>query len=134
MRMVNNLKKQIVILLITGSIFITPNILSEVIIIPPSEDSQERLQEALILANPGDIIQLTTGIYNFEDSLSLDIDEITIQGDGHENTILNFSDQKSGAQGLMVTSNKVLLKNFAVLDAKGDAIKLKAVMEFLLLM
>ena len=57
--MVNNLKKQIVILLITGSIFMTPNILSEVIIIPPSEDSQERLQEALILANPGDIIQLT---------------------------------------------------------------------------
>ena len=123
--MVNNLKKQIVILLITGSIFMTPNILSEVIIIPPSEDSQERLQEALILANPGDIIQLTTGIYNFEDSLSLDVDGVTIQGHGHENTILNFSDQKSGAQGLMVTSNKVLLKNFAVLDAKGDAIKVK---------
>ena len=123
--MVNNLKKQIVILLITGSIFMTPNILSEVIIIPPSEDSQERLQEALILANPGDIIQLTTGIYNFEDSLSLDVDGVTIQGNGHENTILNFSDQKSGAQGLMVTSNKVLLKNFAVLDAKGDAIKVK---------
>ena len=123
--MVNNLKKQIVILLITGSIFMTPNILSEVIIIPPSEDSQERLQEALILANSGDIIQLTTGIYNFEDSLSLDVDGVTIQGDGHENTILNFSDQKSGAQGLMVTSNKVLLKNFAVLDAKGDAIKVK---------
>ncbi len=123
--MVNNLKKQIVILLITGSIFMTPNILSEVIIIPPSEDSQERLQEALILANPGDIIQLTTGIYNFEDSLSLDVDGVTIQGDGHENTILNFSDQKSGAQGLMVTSDKVILKNFAVLDTKGDAIKVK---------
>ena len=123
--MVNNLKKEIVILLITGSVFMTTNILSEVIIIPPSEDSQERLQEALILANPGDIIQLTTGIYNFEDSLSLDVDGVTIQGDGHENTILNFSDQKSGAQGLMVTSNKVLLKNFAVLDAKGDAIKVK---------
>ena len=103
----------------------TPNILSEVIIIPPSKDSQERLQEALILANPGDIIQLTTGIYNLEDSISLDIDEVTIQGDGHENTILNFSDQKSGAQGLMVTSDDVILKNFAVLDAKGDAIKVK---------
>ena len=123
--MVINLKKQIVILLIAGSIFMTPNILSEVIIIPPSKDSQERLQEALILANPGDIIQLTTGIYNLEDSLSLDIDEITIQGDGHENTILNFSDQKSGAQGLMVTSDDVILKNFAVLDTKGDAIKVK---------
>ena len=55
----------------------------------------------------------------------MDVDGVTIQGDGHENTIFNFSDQKSGAQGLMVTSNKVLLKNFAVLDAKGDAIKVK---------
>ena len=123
--MVNHLKKQIVILFIAGSIFLSPKILSEVIIIPPTENSQERLQEALILANPGDIIQLTTGIYNLEDSLSLDVDEVTIQGDGHEKTILNFSDQKSGAQGLMVTSDKVILKNFAVLDTKGDAIKVK---------
>ena len=76
MRLVNHLKKQIAILLIAGSIFLSPNILSEVIIIPPSKDSQERLQEALILANPGDIIQLTTGIYNLEDSLSLDVDEV----------------------------------------------------------
>ena len=123
--MVNHLKKQIVILFIAGSIFLSPKILSEVIIIPPAVNSQERLQEALILANPGDIIQLTTGIYNLEDSLSLDVDEVTIQGDGHEKTILNFSDQKSGAQGLMVTSDKVILKNFAVLDTKGDAIKVK---------
>ena len=75
--MVNNLKKQIVILLITGSIFMTPNILSDVFIIPPSEDSQERLQEALILANPGDIIQLTTGIYNNVYNLSLDVEKNT---------------------------------------------------------
>ena len=113
------------LLLIACCIYLSPNIYSEVIIIPPSEDSQERLQEALILANPGDIIQLTTGIYNLEDSISLDIDEVTIQGDGHENTILNFSGQKSGAQGLMVTSDEVILRNFAVLDSKGDAIKVK---------
>ena len=98
---------------------------SEVIIIQPSEDSQERLQETLILASPGDIIQLTTGIYKFEDSLSLDIDNVSILGNGHEETILDFSEQKSGAQGLIVTSDNVVLKDFAVLDTKGDAIKVK---------
>jgi len=125
MRMVRYLKKQLGFLVIICCIVSSFNIFSEVIIIPPSENSQDRLQEALILANPGDTIQLTSGVYNLEDSLSLDVDNIIINGDGHEYTILNFSNQMSGAQGLMVTSDNVTLKDFAVLDAKGDAIKVK---------
>ena len=113
------------LLLITCCIYLSPNIYSEIITISPSDSSQEKIQEALILANPGDIIQLTAGVYDLEDSLSLDVDGVTVQGDGHENTILDFSGQKSGAQGLMVTSDEVILKNFAVLDSKGDAIKVK---------
>ncbi|HJL80725.1 MAG TPA: parallel beta-helix domain-containing protein, partial [Gammaproteobacteria bacterium] len=123
--MVRYLKKQLGFLVIICCIVSSFNIFSEVIIIPPSENSQDRLQEALILANPGDTIQLTSGVYNLEDSLSLDVDNIIINGDGHEYTILNFSNQMSGAQGLMVTSDNVTLKDFAVLDAKGDAIKVK---------
>ena len=125
MRLVSYLKKRIISLVIVCSIFSSPIIFSETIIVAPSDNSQERLQEVMILANPGDTIQLTSGVYNLEDSLSLDVDSITIQGDGHENTILNFSNQKSGAQGLMITSDDVILKDFAVLDAKGDAIKAK---------
>tara|TARA_Y100001970_G_scaffold108715_1_gene135886 strand:+ start:3386 stop:4639 length:1254 start_codon:yes stop_codon:yes gene_type:complete len=125
MRFINNQKNRIVTLVIVCTIVFSPIIFAETIVIAPSDNSQEQLQEALILANPGDIIQLTNGTYNLEDSLSLDIDQITIQGNGHERTVLNFSDQKSGAQGLMVTSDEVILKNFAVLDSKGDAIKVK---------
>jgi parallel beta-helix repeat protein len=113
------------LLLIACCIYLSPNIYSEIITISPSDSSQEKIQESLILANPGDIIQLTAGVYDLEDSLSLDVDGVTVQGDGHENTILDFSGQKSGAQGLMVTSDEVILKNFAVLDSKGDAIKVK---------
>ena len=113
------------LLLIACCIYLSPNIYSEIITISHSDGSQEKIQEALILANPGDIIQLTAGVYNLEDSLSLDVDGVTVQGDGHENTILDFSGQKSGAQGLMVTSDEVILRNFAVLDSKGDAIKVK---------
>ena len=113
------------LLLIACCIYLSPNIYSEIITISPSDSSQEKIQEALILANPGDIIQLTAGVYDLEDSLSLDVDGVTVQGDGHENTILDFSGQKSGAQGLMVTSDEVILRNFAVLDSKGDAIKVK---------
>ena len=40
-----------------------------------------------------------------------------------DNTILDFKNQKSGAQGLLVTSNQVILENFSIMDAKGDALK-----------
>ena len=40
-----------------------------------------------------------------------------------DKTILDFKSQKSGARGLLVTSDKVTLKDFAILDAKGDALK-----------
>lgn len=96
---------------------------ADIITIEPGSEVQERLQEALILAKSGDTIQLVAGIYNFSDGLSLDIDDVVIQGAGMQNTILNFSNQKSGAQGLLVTSNGVILKDFAVEDTKGDAIK-----------
>ena len=77
MRMVKYLKKQLGFLVIVCMVS-SFNIFSEVIIIPPSENSQDRLQEALILANPGDTIQLTSGVYNLEDSISLDVDNIII--------------------------------------------------------
>ena len=71
----------------------------------------------------GDILLIKSGYYSFEDGLSLDIDGVTVIGEGMDKTILDFKNQQSGAQGLLVTSNKVTLKDFAILDAKGDALK-----------
>jgi parallel beta-helix repeat protein len=93
------------------------------IYLEPSLNAQEELQEALIVAKEGDTLKLAKGIYYFEDGLSLDVDNVTIEGEGMNDTILNFSKQVSGAQGLLVTSNQVTLKEFSVEDAKGDAIK-----------
>ena len=96
---------------------------SKEIIISPGDDSQERLQEAMILMSEGDTLVIKSGYYSFEDGLSLDVDNVIITGEGMDKTILDFKDQKSGAQGLLVTSDKVTLKDFAILDAKGDALK-----------
>ena len=89
----------------------------------PSEDSQEQLQEALILIESGDVLHIEEGVYNLEDGLSLDVDDVTVQGAGMNKTILNFKKQLSGAQGFLVTSNKVTLKDFSIENAKGDALK-----------
>ena len=105
------------------SLAVIQNLSTEEISLQPSLNSQEELQEALILINSGDTLRLSKGTYYFEDGLSLDVDNVTIEGAGMNETILNFSKQASGAQGLLVTSNKVTLKGFSVEDAKGDAIK-----------
>ena len=93
------------------------------IFIEPSDNSQEEVQTALIELSSGDILTLSPGIFVFEDGLSLDVDEVIIRGSGINETILDFKNQMSGAQGLLVTSDRVTLKDFAVTDAKGDAIK-----------
>ena len=61
---------------------------------------------------------LKPGEYFFEDGLSLDSDDVIFEGSGIDETILNFN-QMSGAQGLLVTSNGVTIRDFAVLDQKG---------------
>ena len=93
------------------------------IFIEPSDNSQEEVQTALIELSSGDILTLSPGTFVFEDGLSLDVDDVIVRGSGINETILDFKNQMSGAQGLLVTSDRVTLKDFAVADAKGDAIK-----------
>lgn len=96
---------------------------AEVFHLQPGEDAQQRIQEAMILAKPGDTIHLDEGVYRLTDGLSLAQNEVTVQGKGMETTILDFSNQLSGAQGILVSSDEVILRDFAVINASGDAIK-----------
>ena len=100
---------------------------AETIKISPSADAYIEIQEALILASPGDIIKLSNGVYELEDSLSIDVDGISFIGSDINKTILSFEKQQTGAQGLLITSDNVTLSDFAVVNAKGDAIKAKGV-------
>jgi parallel beta-helix repeat protein len=113
--------------IIVGLLFFSSSLYPAIQIIQPSENAYEDIQEALILAEPGDVIRLTSGIFNLQDSLSLDVEGVQIEGEGMNQTILNFADQQSGAQGLSVTSDNVTLQDFSIQNAKGDAIKVKGV-------
>ncbi|MEO0363517.1 MAG: hypothetical protein AAF322_20510, partial [Pseudomonadota bacterium] len=98
---------------------------AETVEIAPGPEAAEALQEALILAEPGDVIALAAGRYPLIDGLSLDVDGVTIRGAGAEATVLDFTGQQGGGEGLLVTSNDVSLEDFAVENAAGDAIKAK---------
>ncbi len=93
--------------------------------VAPGGGAQERLQEALILAEPGDEIVLGAGRFELTDGLSLDVDGVTVRGAGMDQTVLDFSNQMDAGEGLLVTSDNVVLREFGVEDSKGDGIKSK---------
>jgi parallel beta-helix repeat protein len=99
--------------------------LAETHTISPGEGAQERLQEALILAEPGDVIMIEAGRYELTDGLSLDVDGVTVSGAGMEETVLDFTGQQGSGEGLLVTSDNVTLRGFAMENPKGDGIKSK---------
>ena len=83
------------------------------------------LQTALITAREGDIIQLPEGVFNLTDGLSLDVDRVTLQGAGEGKTVLSYSDQSGAGEGLLVTSDDVILQDLTIQDTAGDGIKSK---------
>ena len=89
-------------------------------------DAQTRLQEALISAQPGDVVQIGAGRFALADTLSLDAPGVTVRGAGMEATVLDFTAQQGGGQGMLVTAADVTLRDFAIENPKGDGIKSKA--------
>jgi parallel beta-helix repeat protein len=99
--------------------------------IGPGPSAGAHLQAALIAMQPGDKLRLTRGVYAVTEGLSLDVDDVSIIGAGPDRTILSFTGQTQGAEGLLVTSDRVILEGFAVENAKGDGIKSKGADEII---
>ncbi len=100
-------------------------ILAKDLAVAPGPGAQERLQEALILAQPGDVVMLGEGRFDLTDGLSLDVAGVTVKGAGPDKSVLSFKGQLAAGEGLLVTSDNVVLRDFAVEDSRGDAIKSK---------
>lgn len=94
--------------------------------IAAGDDAQKRGQTAMINAKPGEVIEFGEGKFTFNSTLSLDVSNVTIRGQGSDKTVLAFDQQGqgTGGEGILVTSKeKVTIEGLAVEDAKGDAIK-----------
>jgi len=90
------------------------------------EKFEKELQEKFVNAKEGEVIELPEGTFSLSRSLVLDgTKNITIRGKGKDKTVLSFKDQKDGAEGLRITADGVVMEDFAVLDAKGDCIKVQ---------
>lgn len=98
---------------------------AETLKVPAGPDAQERLQSALLDAKPGDSVEIGAGRFDLTDGLSLDVNKVTVRGAGPDKTILSFKGQLGAGEGLLVTSDDVVLRGFAVEDSRGDGIKSK---------
>lgn len=87
-------------------------------------DFSASFQEKLLDAQPGDVIEIPEGVHNFDRSLSLTVDGVTLRGAGMDKSVLSFKGQLAGAEGLLVTANDFTLENLAIEDTKGDALKI----------
>lgn len=89
---------------------------------------QDEWQLALIMAEDGDTLHLPEGRFELTESLLADgIDDFVIRGAGRAETVIRFSGQEDGAEGLKVTNcDNVTLAGFTLLDVAGDAIKAQA--------
>jgi len=93
--------------------------------VQPGADAAEKLTEALITAQPGDVVAIGAGRFELTEGLSLDVDNVTVRGAGPDRTVLSFKGQTGSGEGLLVTSSQVVLEDFAVEDTKGDGVKSK---------
>ena len=98
---------------------------ARVVHVGPGGNAQEKLQTALIEAQPGDTVHIAAGRYALADGLSLDVSNVTVQGDGPGATILDFSGQKGSGEGLLITSNNVVVRDLGIENAAGNGIKSK---------
>jgi parallel beta-helix repeat protein len=108
-------------LMLAGS----PGATAKMIHVGPGADAHERLQTALIEAQPGDTVHIAAGRYALADGLSLDVDNVTIKGDGPDRTILDFTAQKGEGEGLLITSDNVVVRDLGVENPAGNGIKSK---------
>ncbi len=91
----------------------------------PGPDVQKRLQRALIAARPGDVIELAAGKFELTGTLSLDVKDVTIRGQGADKTVLDLAGQEAGTggEGLQITAGPIVIEDLAIENARGDALK-----------
>ncbi|HEY1076533.1 MAG TPA: parallel beta-helix domain-containing protein, partial [Fontimonas sp.] len=82
------------------------------------------LQERLLDAKPGDVIEIPAGRHQFDRSLTLRASGVTIRGAGMDKSVLSFKGQKAGAEGLLVNGDDFTIEHLTIEDSKGDGLKI----------
>jgi len=85
---------------------------------------QKHLQEQLLDAKLGSVIEIPAGTHRLDRVLTLRANGVTLRGAGKDKSILSFKDQVSGPEGMLVYANDFTVEHLAIEDSKGDGLKI----------
>ncbi|WP_053003658.1 parallel beta-helix domain-containing protein [Sphingobacterium sp. Ag1] len=86
---------------------------------------EEAIEEAFLSIKDSTNIVLKAGKYSFDNLSIAQVNHIKIEGEGYDKTIIDFSSQTQGGEGIRVTDVKGLtIGNMTIRDSKGDLLKI----------
>jgi parallel beta-helix repeat protein len=94
-----------------------------VVPIAPGPGFEDRVRAAFLAAKPGQIIELPAGTFAFTRSLTLESSHVILRGQGMYATVLDFTGQIQGAQGILARGDQFAAQDLAVINPAGDGIK-----------
>lgn len=87
--------------------------------------SESKIAEAFLSLKDSSLVELKAGTYKFDNLSLAQLKHIGIRGAGSGLTILDFSAQSQGGEGIRVTDIKdFLIEGMTLQDSKGDLIKI----------
>lgn len=93
---------------------------------PADEAAQKALQERLLRAEPGAVVELPEGTLRLGRTLTASRKHgLTLRGAGIGRTILDFSGQTAGAEGLKLSGDDLVVEDLSIRDTRGDGIKVE---------
>ena len=88
----------------------------------PGEES--KISEALLSLKDSSVVELKAGNYKFDNLSIAQLKHIMLKGEGPDKTILDFSSQTQGGEGIRVTDvTGFNIEDIKLQNAKGDLIK-----------
>ena len=89
----------------------------------PGDES--KIIEAFLSLKDSSEVHLKAGLYKFQNLSLAQLKHILVRGDGADKTILDFSTQTQGGEGIRATDMQFFtIRDMTIRDAKGDLIKI----------
>ena len=91
----------------------------------PEATFQKHLEEQLLNARAGTVIEVPPGRYQLDAALTVRPGGITVRGAGIDRTVLSFKHAASAAAGILVGADGFTIESLAIEDSKGDALAVR---------
>ena len=90
-----------------------------------SPGDEAKIEEAFLTLKDSSQIELKAGTYAFDNLSLAQLKHISIKGSGPDSSILDFSSQTQGGEGIRTTNMKdFCIEGLTIRNSKGDLIKI----------